>query len=226
MMFLYKIKKGVADNGVMIYFVYVLKRLLHYVTTKISIQFVYLYAVPVEYDRKIKLPDFMRKAYKVVVLNQDDEMLRCFPVSRRTIAYRFQQNSVCLVILKKDEPIGYFWLIREIYQEDIMFLDIHMGPESAWDFDLWIREASRLSPAFTILWESALDYLGKQGVKWIYSRISTTNNLSVQVHSKLGGRNLGKILFVRVGAWEICWDMAQGKLSAHTPSLRKMMTFS
>jgi len=222
-MILRKIKKGVADHGAMIYFVYVLKMLLQSVTTKISIQFVYLYTVPVEYDRKIKLPNFMRKSYRVEVLHQDDEMLRGFPVSRRTIAYRFRQNAVCLVILKKEEPIGFFWLIRDLYQEDTMFLNIHMGSESAWDFHLWIREDSRLSPAFSILWESALDMLGDHGIKWIYSRITTTNNLSVQVHTRLGGKILGKMLFVRVGAWEFCWDMVEGKLSMHTALRKKII---
>ncbi len=222
-MFWGKIKKGIADHGALIYFVYVLKRLLPRVTTKISIQFVYLYAVPVEGEKKIKLPHSMKKNYNVVLLHQDDGMLRDFPVSPQTIAYRFRQNAVCLVVQKNNEPIGFFWLIRDYYREDIIFLDIQLGPESAWDFDLWIRQEHRLSPAFSMLWEAALDYLGKQGVRWIYSRISTTNNLSVQVHSRLGGRILGKILFLRLGAREICWDMGKGKMSTHTSSQRKIM---
>lgn len=222
-MFLKKIKKGVTDYGFMVYFAHGLQRLLSHVTKKISIQCVYLYAVPVEQNRKIKLPQSLKINYTVTLLHQDHEMLRVFPVSSQTIAYRFQQNAVCLVVLKKNEPIGCFWLIMGIYQEDQMFLDIHMSPESAWDFALWVQEEHRLSPAFAILWETALDYLGGYGIRWIYSRITSTNNLSVQVHNGLGGRILSKILFVRMGNWEICWDIGLRKLSTHTPSRRKIM---
>jgi hypothetical protein len=221
--FLKKIKKGISDFGITIYFVHVIKRLLLFATNKISVQFVYLYAVPVAYDRKIKLPASLRKFYSVVQLHQDDEMLRSLPVTPQTIAYRFQQNALCLVILKKDEPIGFFWLIQDVYREDTMFWDIHMRPESAWDFALWVHEEHRLSPAFLILWEAALDYLGKRGVQWIYSRIGTTNSLSLQVHTKLGGRILSRLLFFRIGSLELCWDMGQRKLSVHTPSNRKIM---
>ncbi len=222
-MFLNKIKKGIDDHGVMIYFVYVLKRLLHSVTTKASIQFVYLYSVPVEFDRKIKLPAFMKKNFKILLLQQDNEMLHCLPLSQKTIDYRFKQNAVCLLILKKGKPIGYFWLILKLYQEDIMYLDIHLKAESAWDFDLWVHEDYRLSSAFMLLWEAALEYFAERGVKSIYSRISTTNNNSVQVHSKLGGRIISKLLFFRVGAIEFLLDFGKRRMSIHTPLRRKKL---
>lgn len=223
-MFLTKLQKGLADHGPLIYSVYVLKRLLNAVTKKASIQFVYLFVLPIASAKKLRLPASITKSYTVVILHEDDEMLRGFPVSPRTIAYRFRQHAVCLVVLKNKAPIGFFWLIRDRYQEDQMYLDIHMGPQSAWDFDLWVNEEHRLSPAFTILWDHAIEYLRGLGVAAIYSRITTTNNRSLQVHTGLGGRTIGRMLFLRAGEWELCLDTRQRSLSAHTPSRRRRIT--
>ena len=222
-MFLDKIKKGINDFGVIIYAVYVIKRLLHYISKKISIQFVYFFVIPVEQNRRIKIPSFIRNIYKVDMLNEYSDVLKQFPVTRKTIEYRFKQNAVCLVAMKNKNPIGFFWLVQKKYQEDIMFCDIHMVPEIAWDFDLWILDEFRLTPAFSILWDYAFDYLEKKNVTLIYSRISTINNTSVEVHERLGGHVVGKILFVKYGDREICLEMIQRRLSTHSPLNRKII---
>lgn len=216
-----KIKKEIKIHGALGYCVYVLERLLLRTTDKMSIQYVYLYKIPVIQNREINLPNSIKKIYRVVILTNDDEMLHSFPLLPEMISFRFRQNSVCFVVIKNEEPIGFLWIVQGTYHEDQMLLDICLGSESAWDYGLWIHEKHRLSPAVITLWEAAFNYLETKGVKWIYSRITTINNTSLNVHARLGGCIIGKLLFIKIYNREICWDSRKNKISIHKESNRK-----
>ncbi len=219
-MFLKRIKTGVRDHGILIYGVYVFKRMIDVLSKKILIQFVFLFVLPVDKNR-IKIPLFIRKKYDVQVLRRYHKMLDGFPVSRKTMDFRFSQDALCFVLLKDQNPIGFLWLILGRYEEDIVYCDLVMDHEIAWDFDLWIHDHFRLSPAFSLLWQSAFEYLDGLGVKYIFSRISTLNNNSVGVHTRLGGCIVGKLFFIQYRGFEICMDSVLGKLSLHTRKKRK-----
>ncbi|MCM2283290.1 MAG: hypothetical protein NDI81_00810 [Desulfobacula sp.] len=221
-MFLHKIKDGIKEHGFFIYAVYFIKRLLGYISDKIFIQFIYLFLLPVD-QKRIKVPSFLKKSYTVRILDQYHDMLKVFPVSRKTLDYRFGQKSICLVVLKDQNPIGFLWIILKKYQEDILFCDLKMGNEIAWDFDLWILDEYRLTPAFSILWDFAFEFLANRNIKYIYSRISTLNNNSIDVHSRLGGHVVGKLLFIQYRNREICVDWIQSKASLHNPHRRKII---
>lgn len=220
-MILRKLKDGISEFGILIYLLYLINRLLHFLSKVFSIEFFYIFVLPVNNSKRINIPSFIQKAYIVDVLDQYDDILKVFPVSRQTLEYRFNQNAVCLLIKKDKQPIGFLWLIQKKYQEDIIFCDINMNPELAWDFEVRILEQFRLTPAFSVLWDHAFNYLEKKNVKWIYSRISTINKPSVGVHEKLGGHVVGKIMFIKFGARHICLDMIQRKLSIHSLKNRK-----
>ena len=215
-MFLTKIKKGIQEHGLLIYSVYAVKRLLGVVSDKIFIQFVFLFVLPVD-TKRIKIPAFLKKNYKVQVFEKYDSCLDSFPVSLQTMEFRFKQNSVCFVVFKKEIPIGVLWLVLKSYREDIVYCDFEMGDKAAWDYDLWINEEYRLTtPAFSILWHAAFEFLSQKEVKYVFSRISTLNSNSVDVHTRLGGYVIGKLLFLQYRGRELCIDFIQRRLGQYS----------
>lgn len=220
-MILQKLKTGISEFGFIIYIVYLINRLCHFSFKIAPIEFFYIFVLPVHNSKRIKIPSFIRKAYQIDVFDKYDDILKNFSVSRQTLEYRFQQKAECVLLKKKEQPIGFLWLSKDKYQEDIICCDVLIPPMFAWDFEVRILEEYRLTPAFSILWDYALDYMAQKKVKFIYSRISTINNNSIRVHERLGGHTIGKIMFIRFGAKEICIDMVKRKLSIHSQKNRK-----
>ena len=157
------------------------------------------------------------------ILHEYNSVLESFPPPRSAMDYRFKQDAVCLLAKKKNDPVGFLWLVQHRYKEDIVFCDFYLGPDLAWDFDVVILEPFRVTSAFSILWDYAFNYLRTKNVKWIYSRISTMNRRSIEVHEKLGGWIFGNILFIRIGSLHLCLDMIQNRISIHSHLHRKII---
>jgi len=221
-MFLHKIKKGIKEYGLLIYSAYILRIFFEHTSKSIRLQLVYLFVMPVDTSR-IKIPSFLSKSFNVEILEKYHDLLSAFPVSRKTLDYRFQQNAVCLVASKKGRPVGYLWLILKEYHEDTMYCTFKMGDQIAWDFELWVHDDFRLSPAFSVLWQSAFEYLADKGIQQVYSRISTTNTNSVQIHTRMGGHVVGKLLFFRFLNREICIDTVTRRLSLNSAQRRHVI---
>jgi len=215
------IKRDVKEYGFATYSIYIIGKLLQSVSVKVSIEHFHIFVIPVDNATKIKVPKSIRNSYKIEVLYEYDPILKYFEISSGTIDFRFNQNAVCFLVIKNNEPCGYMWLIRKKYSEDVVFCDFFMSPEVAWDFDVFILNKYRLTPAFAVLWDYAFDYLRNKKVKWVYSRISSINRSSVAVHRKFGGFILGDLLFVKIGSKQLCFDPIKHKISLHSATKRK-----
>jgi GNAT superfamily N-acetyltransferase len=120
--------------------------------------------------------------------------------SMQEIAARFASPGVCLVAEKQGRMVGYLWLLRGQYREpDDGCIFILNSAQIAWDLDIFVDPAFRLSPVFARLWEAANAWLRDNGVTWTLSRISCHNQRSLQSHARLGFIRVGRMMLVKLG---------------------------
>jgi len=143
-----KIREGIEEFGIFPYVTYLLNRAFKKTGGKLSIEHFCLFAIPVPDKTSHNIPKFLKNSYKVRVLHKYDQELEHFDTSFSTLQYRFNQNAACLLAKKKDEPVGFMWLVQNRYPEDIVYLDVVMPQRVAWDFDVFVFEQYRFTPAF------------------------------------------------------------------------------
>ena len=74
---------------------------------------------------------------------------------------------------------------------------------AAWDYDLWIAPAWRMSRAFVRLWEEAHACLRARGIAWTLSCVHGGNHASLAAHQRLGARLVSHAWILRVGAQQL-----------------------
>jgi len=117
-----KIREGIEEFGIFPYVTYLLNRAFKKTGGKLSIEHFCLFAIPVPDKTSHNIPKFLKNSYKVRVLHKYDQELEHFDTSFSTLQYRFNQNAACLLAKKKDEPVGFMWLVQNRYPEDIVYL--------------------------------------------------------------------------------------------------------
>ena len=210
--------------GILPWGLYYINRLLSKLTDAVSIEHFYLFAIPVNNKDRIKVPSFIKKNYTITKIKQHHPLLGYFSTPKWTLDFRFEQKTECLILIKKEDPVGLIWLAGPTYNEDVAFFTIRLEKDTAWDFDLVIREKYRKSPAFAVLWEHIFDYLKARKIKWIYSRINAMNIESLNIHKKYKGRILQQFIFVKFRKTQWCVDFKDKRISNHTGSSRKIIT--
>ena len=127
------------------------------------------------------------------------------PRPEAVIAERLASGSRCLFLAKDSELVGFLWLHRGPYREDEVRAVFAPKPaaSAAWDFDVYVAPAYRLSRAFGRLWDAANEELRSEGVRWCHSRISAFNLSSIAVHEKLGARQVGWAGFLCLGGFQL-----------------------
>ena len=92
---------------------------------------------------------------------------------------------------------------------------------AAWDFDVYVAPAYRLSRAFGRLWDAANEELRSEGVRWCHSRISAFNLSSIAVHEKLGARQVGWAGFLCLGGFQLMVSSLKPWVHVSRSELRK-----
>jgi hypothetical protein len=128
-----------------------------------------------------------------------------FPRPAEVIARRFADGAVCFGATQEGVLIGFIWLKHQYYEEDEVRCRFVPRPaaKAAWDFDVYVDPAFRMSRTFLRLWDAANAYLRDQGIEWTMSRISTFHAKSQAAHRRLGAQPVAGALFLCLGAIEI-----------------------
>lgn len=131
-------------------------------------------------------------------LKYDDTKISTLPRERDILNTRFDNGSICLAAYKNDKFVGFTWLNLKSYDEDEV--RCHFVPlpsnQAAWDFDVHIEPKYRIGFAFLRLWDETNKFLKKRGYRWTTSRISAFKPLSIQSHTRLGGKCIGSATFL------------------------------
>ena len=151
---------------------------------------------------------------QIAEVGPGDLLTRHFPRPPAVIARRYADGAVCLVATRADDFVGFLWLQFGSYDEDEVRCRYVMLPSdaSAWDFDIHIEPAFRMSRAFVRLWDAANETLRRRNVEWTFSRISAFNPDSLRAHARIGGRPIAWALF-------LCWGSIQLMLAGIRPWL-------
>jgi hypothetical protein len=138
-------------------------------------------------------------------ITPSDPLIKSVPRPEQAIAYRFDQDAICLAELKADVFIGCFWFTLGPYQEDEVRCRYVPLPEgiSAWDFDVYVDAEQRNGIAFLKLWDEANRFFRDRNVRWSLSRISAFNRNSMLSHGRMGAKCMGAVTFVRFGSSQL-----------------------
>jgi hypothetical protein len=131
----------------------------------------------------------------------DHPLLAQFPHRPDALRRRFAERAVCHAAHRDGELIGYLWLQQTPFADrdaGCIFVPAPAG-RAAWDYDLWIAPAWRMSRAFVRLWDEAHAYLRSCGVEWTLSCVHGANRASLASHGRLGARQLSQAWILRFG---------------------------
>lgn len=130
---------------------------------------------------------------------------KCFPRTSSTIALRFRQGTHCLVATRGDTFVGYHWLASGPCREGTLRTEFRTHPPqtTAWNFDLYVAPEYRRGLAFMRLWDASHDWLRRQGMHWVFSRISAYNVSSLRAHLRMGAVTLGWLIYFRIGPCQV-----------------------
>jgi hypothetical protein len=187
-------------NGVL----YLLDRLCAAISRgKIRLYKYYLVAQPV--PQKPWLAAKRGATLEVRQISRSDPLIKAVPRPEWAIAYRFDQDAICLAQLKAGEFIGCFWMTLGPYREDEVRCRYIPLPEgaSAWDFDVYLHADQRNGIAFLKLWDEANRFYRERNVRWSLSRISAFNTQSMLSHGRMGAKRMGAVTFIQFGFHQV-----------------------
>lgn len=218
-----KIRQEIIDHGALTYLLYALDRGLKKIVPQWGVEYFHIFAMPVAARRRLKIPASFKGGYTFQVLDHPEPILSAFKVPPETLEFRFAQNTLCFVLKRGESPVAKLWLARERYAEDVVLCDIALPWNTAWDFDLVVLPEYQLTLCFAILWEQAFQWLAKENIAWVLSRIAVLNRRSREVHRRLGGEVIGNCIFIKLRNIEICFDGINHTISLHHGLRRKQL---
>jgi hypothetical protein len=132
-------------------------------------------------------------------------LLAQFPHRPDALRKRFADRAVCHAAHHEGALVGYLWLQETPFADrdaGCVFVPAPRG-RAAWDYDLWIAPAWRMSRAFQRLWDAANAHLRARGVAWTLSCVSGFNRASLASHQRLGARVVSHAWIVRTGSRQL-----------------------
>ena len=132
-------------------------------------------------------------------------LLPHFPHRPEALHRRFAERAICHAAHRDGVLIGYLWLQEAPFSDrdaGCRFVPAPAG-RAAWDYDLWIAPAWRMSRAFVRLWEEAHACLRARGIAWTLSCVHGGNHASLAAHQRLGARLVAHAWILRVGALQL-----------------------
>ncbi len=173
-------------------------RTLQAIHSSCSLTSYYIVAQPI--PSQSLLPASRGASIAVRFIVPGDSALDLMGRAPEEIAARFASPGVCLVAEKQQRMVGYLWLLLGRYREpDDRCTFVIDSPHAAFDLDVFVEPALRLSPVFARLWSEANAWLRARGIEWTLSRISCYNERSLQSHARLGSVKLGRMTFLKLG---------------------------
>ncbi len=183
---------------------YVVDRILRRLSSR-SCLYVYEFMVqPIGSSKPLLPPNLSRNlTFREIV--QGDPDIAQMPAREDVKARRFEQGARCLGAYRKGQLIGYLWYATGRYEEDEVRCDYVLVDQAAsiFDFDLYVMPAYRLGVGFLGVWHGVNEWLGPQGVRYTFSRLTRFNLASRRAHAHLGWKRVGVGLFLQLGGLEL-----------------------
>ena len=149
------------------------------------------------------LPPNLVKNLDFAEIGRDHPDLLLMPVRDDVKALRFEQGALCLGAYCKGKLVGYLWLCSGRYDDDEVRCTYHLAEVdcSVFDFDLYVFPEHRSGIGFMAVWHGANLFLAERGIHYAFSRLTHFNLTSRRAHAHLGGRCVGRALFLQ--AWSV-----------------------
>jgi hypothetical protein len=155
-----------------------------------------------------RLPPRRGAGLKFQILEKSDVVPDELNRSPSVAKSRFAQGAQCLITKKDNVAVGCIWFISVAYTEDEVGVDYVLPTDGScvWDFDVFIAESERHGFLFAKQWDAFDAFLKPQGICFTLSRINAFNLRSLASHRRLGARDFGWALFLRLGSfqWMLC----------------------
>jgi hypothetical protein len=182
---------------------YVLDRLLRTVSPRLGLYVYELMEQPI--DGRALLPGGLTKNLEFIEIGPDHPAVASMPARTDIKASRFAQGARCLGAYRKGVLLGYIWWCPRRYEEDEVRCTFQLEPaaSSVFDFDLYVLPEHRMGIAFMAIWHGANQLFHSIGVRHSFSRVTVFNLPSRRAHARLGGRRVGRVLFLHL--WGIEW---------------------
>ncbi len=196
-----RIVDPIRRYGIVAGSVYLLDRAACLLGLPIGVAQHYLMVQPVAREPRLRAG----RATPIEPIGPGHEALAALDAPEEVARFRFEQGAVCLGITRDRDPIGLIWLAFDGFNEDAFRLRIELQPKGlcAWDLGLYIDPSHRGGLAFARLWDAADALMRDRGVRWTFSRVSSTNNVSMAAHKRLGARRIGAILVARIARAQV-----------------------
>lgn len=127
------------------------------------------------------------------------------PLAGPAAAFRVAQGMTCLGAWRGDALVGVTWIVAGGFNEDEARLRFEPPPGAAWDTGLLVAEAARGTRAFAAVWAATRAWLEARSLGWSMSRIADYNAPSMTAHLRMGGRDMGRVATLRLGARQWAW---------------------
>lgn len=139
-------------------------------------------------------------SFTVGVIGRDVVPETVFERPPGVVSERFDDGSICIAALKRDELAAFMWLQRGVLRERIVRCRLHALPHEQveWDYDFYIQPRYRLSRLFARLWDAAANDLRERGVNATLSWVHLHNRASANAHARLGAAPIGWAMFLVV----------------------------
>jgi hypothetical protein len=183
---------------------YVVDRVLRRLSSR-SCLYVYEFMVqPIDGNKPLLPPNLSRNLTFREIVDGDPDIAQ-MPAREDVKARRFEQGARCLGAYRKGQLIGYLWYATGRYEEDEVRCDYVLVDQAAsiFDFDLYVMPAYRLGVGFLGVWHGVNQWLGPQGVRYTFSRLTRFNLASRRAHAHLGWKRVGVGLFLQLGDLEL-----------------------
>lgn len=168
----------------------------------VRIDAVYLYSQHVGITL---LPAGRGRSITVRALAADAAVALGVPVRPDLLARRRNPEVLCLAAVKDDTVLGYHWLNFGAHDDEMVRCRFVSLPEgrAAWGIELNILPAHRGGLTYARIWDETHKLLRERGALYATSYIIAWNIAGIAAEEKLGGQRLGRLVFVRIGSWQV-----------------------
>jgi hypothetical protein len=118
---------------------------------------------------------------------------------------RVERGDVCIAAIRRERVEGVLWLSFDTFDESGVTANFVVSPERgiAWDSNLYIVEDARGGLLFAALWDGANALLRERGYRWVATQTSAFNGPSLQAHTRMGSRRIGRIVYLCVDSFQV-----------------------
>ncbi len=126
------------------------------------------------------------------------ELLPCMDKKEKFLK-RFMQGDYCVMARENGRAAGYLWFcVKESCVEEMSGYEIKIPPGAVYCYDEYVSPECRKRGIFRGLYRAVACWMKEHGKGALLSIISHDNELSRNIHRKLGFRAVRRILYLKL----------------------------